>query len=1375
MSTENIESEPTPSVPGRLSSFPVLENTPPLAPVASSPALARSPLAVPSARESFGAAPSSLPPTKPRSNSQIEELASIITSSYAKTTSAGTAPGNAKSQTAPRKKSLVTALNQRATIDPTINVSSRTWLRTADRYMDEARLANSAGNSEGAYLKYMLASNILYGQLPKLRDYATVKADATYKRLDKEFHDRVIRELEILADELRLLPYVEPAGKVPESQQEAAEQLDQMESAFIQKYPDLQLSHSMTSVESLTSPQHRPSRYPEPAGTGSSHVGGTPSSANSVSSAQWLAAERSKVDEIDAQARLIDAQAARMIDVAKSTASSLPGVSVISHGNPRVAVALSPRLASIGETHSSNEYVGSATTTCTPSELWDYMERSRAAADGRPTVLILDVRPHQDYVWGHIDHHYTVNVDPLGIKKGCSSADIESSLVLAPDEQQDWFKRRSEFDIVVYVGQSIRSFGDTASKELAYMEHLNSAIYHYEYERPLKHAPLFLLGGFEAWSQEMGNQHCIWSDEARRSMARSARPKSMSQWTLPVSHGVLVNGGNVEAVSAADISSMLSYHAPTSGISTNPLAPYHVRYDAAPPIPPIPPVPAIPSVPVAPAVSDALPEPTSAMDAVSATTATPPVSGSVFDFFQQNNIRYPQGLSNRSQLQYPQTQGSSEDRHRPTHASFTHGYNGVASPTKPSNALAADTPVSTEPTKASVSERARFSGNFAATADVGSENDQGNSASGVKEAPVSAAENLSELNRRKTIFDNPTYGFTGPAYGAQHGQEAFSAVSGEEQLGPKMVLRKRRQPPPIPAMKLPPKPSEYSRQEVQGDEGDQGGQGDQGKEQAQQQMQQQHIPAPPPSAPLPPKPQAYAVAQPGAVQAQPQFYQYVQQPMHYAQQYPQQFAQGTQHQHAHHLRMQQQQQQMQYQAQLQMQQQAQAQAQAGYAHGRNFYGHPVAAGSDPSLNGRMHAGGNLRSSVAYSPAGEPGSSRFSPAVSGTSYPGTSQEKKPRKQSTAALDSAAYGATGLKNFGNTCFMNCVIQCLVGTGPFCRYFLQGSWKKDLVRDGSKKSDAEVAVEFARLVDNMWRGQYGSLSPIGFRSAVGSCSAQFKGNDQEDAQEFALFLLDTLHESLNRVHPRPAPDRDLTPEEEQQFEQLPDLQQANIQWERYIRRNWSIMTSIFQGQIQSRLTCLSCNNTSTTYYTFTELSVPIPSTGAKAGGATALLRKSVGRSGAAPVSIYQCLNAFAEVETLDGENKWKCPRCKAKRRATKRLLVSRLPLVLIVHLKRFSTIGHFREKLETNVVFPTQQLQMDPYVISDMRHQAPTGYNLYAVANHYGTLSAGHYTASVFNGLRRQWNYFDDTRVSPIAEDKVATPAAYLLFFVQNHAQG
>ncbi|KAJ1723576.1 ubiquitin-specific protease doa4 [Coemansia erecta] len=1211
------------AVPSRLSSFPELESTPPLAPT-------HQPIGNPThaprsdqlrATGGFSVsplAPNSLPPpTRQRTSSQLEELASIITSSYS------------KKAEAPRRKSLVTSLNQRAEINPLINVSAKSWLRTAERYIDEGRLAKETGDAESAYLKYMLASNILREKLPSLRDYEQVSGSAALKRLKQQFATRVLDDLEALADELRQKPYVEVAsprledGGLPGSRAEAEEQLGSMESAY---------GHVQNAADD---------------------------------GSRWLAEEQSRVEEIDAQARLIDVQA-RMLD---HPAGSLSGVSVISRGaSNRTALALSPHLTSITEaTDASSEFVPADATTCTPAELLALLDR--AGISGRPTVLLLDVRPHQEYVWGRIEHKYTVNVDPLGLKKGCTSADVDSSLVLAPDEQRQWFRRRDQFDLVVYVTQAAHSFGDTQSSEVVSADHLNYAIYHGDYEKVLQHQPLFLLGGFDAWARDMNNRRCAWSDEARRTLARSPRPKSM-----------MVSWDSAEGASSKeglDISSMLAYHAPTSGISGSTLAPYHVRYQAAPP------VPAVPVVPMMPAAS----QPNDAGEG----TLTTPVSGSVFDFFQQNGNYRPQWPQQQQQQQYQQTSVeqqplSANDRHRPAHSSFTRGYSGIASP--PLEAAPEAAPVAQTPETKPVADEGDFEGNL----------------------PADTAVGRSELARRKTIFDNPTYGFTGPAYGGSaHDEVSADAVATEHKPA---VLRRRRQPPPIPSMKLPPKPAEYGA------------------------------------------PEAYAPAQ--QPQAQQQYYP----PQ---QQQPQQHAQPA--------------------AAAPYQYPQYGHVQQGYANGYNMYTHPVAAGSDPSLNGRMHAGANLRNSITYAPPPlqptQYQQAYHSPAPPQQQLPQPPQQQQKKSRKPSALDSAAYGATGLKNFGNTCFMNSVIQCLVGTAPFARYFLQGGWKKDLVRSPQNAAQLEVASEFARLVDNMWRGQYGSISPIGFRSAVGSCSAQFKGNDQEDAHEFASFLLDTLHESLNRVHPRPPPPRDMTPEEELAFERQGSLLQADEMWRRYTARNWSIMTSIFQGQVQSRLTCLSCNGTSTTYHTFTELSVPIPSDQAGAGGGGGggggsskpglFLRRTAGRA-AAPVSLYQCLSAFSETETLDGENRWHCPRCRTKRRATKRLLVSHLPLVLIVHLKRFSTIGHFREKLETNVIFPTQQLEMDPYVISDLRGSRHTGYKLYAVANHYGSLSAGHYTASVFNGLRGQWNYFDDTRVAPIAEEKVATPAAYLLFFVQ-----
>ncbi|KAJ2524713.1 ubiquitin-specific protease doa4, partial [Coemansia sp. RSA 2049] len=397
----------------------------------------------------------------------------------------------------PRQKTLITALNRRANIDASIQASSRSWLNSAERRIDEARLDVDSGDLENAYLRFMIACNILSEKIPKQKDFESVRKDPKYVRLHKDISTYVLDELEKLAVELRKRPYVEPKRSVL-----TPEQVEKMESSFAQKFPENPLSSPLVSG-SISAAAVQPS----------------------LSDNKWLAARHSTFDEIDAQARRIDANQSH----ANDTGAVLTGVPGMSRNQPNGIIATTINSPTDGADYASRvgkatiEYFDPNATTCTPKELWGLLEQSRTGVNGRPTVLILDIRPHQDYVWGHIDHRHIVNVDPIGLdKQKCTSKEIASSLVLVSEEQQLWFRQRDDFDIVVYVSQAARSFSDSRSTELPALESVNSAIYHYEFDKPLKRSPLFLIGGFDAWARAMGSERCVWSDDARKSVARAS-------------------------------------------------------------------------------------------------------------------------------------------------------------------------------------------------------------------------------------------------------------------------------------------------------------------------------------------------------------------------------------------------------------------------------------------------------------------------------------------------------------------------------------------------------------------------------------------------------------------------------------------------------------------------------------------------------------------------------------------------------------------------------------------------------------------------------------------------------------------------------------
>ncbi|KAL6593371.1 hypothetical protein ACP70R_049026 [Stipagrostis hirtigluma subsp. patula] len=181
-----------------------------------------------------------------------------------------------------------------------------------------------------------------------------------------------------------------------------------------------------------------------------------------------------------------------------------------------------------------------------------------------------------------------------------------------------------------------------------------------------------------------------------------------------------------------------------------------------------------------------------------------------------------------------------------------------------------------------------------------------------------------------------------------------------------------------------------------------------------------------------------------------------------------------------------------------------------------------------------------------------------------------------------------GLTGLLNLGNTCYMNSAIQCLVHTPEFARYFREDyhreiNWQNPLGMVG------ELALAFGELLRKLWAPSRSPVSPRPFKAKLSRFASQFSGFNQHDSQELLAFLLDGLHEDLNRVKHRPyirSNDADGRSDEEV----------ADEYWANHIARNNSIIVDVCQGQYKSTLVCPVCGKVSVTFDPFMYLSLPL-----------------------------------------------------------------------------------------------------------------------------------------------------------------------------------
>ncbi|KAL2078194.1 hypothetical protein ACEWY4_025879 [Coilia grayii] len=301
--------------------------------------------------------------------------------------------------------------------------------------------------------------------------------------------------------------------------------------------------------------------------------------------------------------------------------------------------------------------------------------------------------------------------------------------------------------------------------------------------------------------------------------------------------------------------------------------------------------------------------------------------------------------------------------------------------------------------------------------------------------------------------------------------------------------------------------------------------------------------------------------------------------------------------------------------------------------------------------------------------------------------------------------------GLQNLGNTCFLNSALQCLSYTPPLANYMLSREHSKTCHEPGFC-----MMCTMQNHITQVFANSGNVIKPIAVLNDLKRIAKHFRFGSQEDAHEFLRYTVDAMQKSCLPGN------------------KLDRQTQAT-----------TLIHQIFGGYLRSRVKCLNCKAVSDTFDPYLDVALDIKT---------------------AP-TISKALEQFVKPEQLDGENAYKCTKCKKMVPASKRFTIHRSSNVLTISLKRFANYNG--GKIAKDVRY-CEYLDLRPYM--SQPHGDPLVYSLYAVLVHSGfSCHAGHYYCYV-KASNGQWFQMNDSSVSVSDIRSVLNQQAYVLFYIRCH---
>ncbi len=409
-----------------------------------------------------------------------------------------------------------------------------------------------------------------------------------------------------------------------------------------------------------------------------------------------------------------------------------------------------------------------------------------------------------------------------------------------------------------------------------------------------------------------------------------------------------------------------------------------------------------------------------------------------------------------------------------------------------------------------------------------------------------------------------------------------------------------------------------------------------------------------------------------------------------------------------------------------------------------------------------------------------------------------------------------GKCGLRNIGNTCYMNSILQLLLHCKPLVsflvkkttlendnvtqkqqadyEYYLGQGSIENAARDERKRCglelDEEVSIkkidiekhksssitaELAKIVDAFISKGASVITPSSFKQMVDSKISNFRGFSQHDAHEYIIHILDMIIEETG-IESEPVINNvpSSIPSYINQLEHFKiKLKESNL-----IEEKKKIIEIFNEYKKANKLILTKYNGLKHMVELYKQRYNPfiyqIPTILVHSVECTECKNITSSYENTPVLQLYMAdsldnsLASLIKTETIEN---YKCSICNDNRTINKTCKIWRTPAVLFIQLKRFEILPNGRIRKNNNEIDIPLTIDLNSYCDETMETENKVNYiyKLKGFSNHMGSLNGGHYTADCVCIVDNEtWYHFDDSRVSRNTNKTIDTSNAYILMY-------